>query len=64
MDQGLSIVIPALNEEENVPKLLEDLGHYFESYEYEIILIDDFSDKNKEVRYYFTPKSYNFKKHF
>ncbi len=45
MDQGLSIVIPALNEEENVPKLLEDLGHYFESYEYEIILIDDFSDK-------------------
>tara|TARA_B100000287_G_C20634584_1_gene781162 strand:+ start:700 stop:1578 length:879 start_codon:yes stop_codon:yes gene_type:complete len=48
MNQGLSIVIPALNEEENIPKLLEQLDHYFVSYDYEIILIDDFSDKKLE----------------
>ena len=34
MDQGLSIVIPALNEEENIPKLLEQLDHYFVSYDF------------------------------
>ena len=33
MNQGLSIVIPALNEEENIPKLLEQLDHYFVSYD-------------------------------
>ena len=48
MNQGLSIVIPALNEEQNIPKLLEELNHFFENQNYEIIVIDDFSDKKLE----------------
>ena len=47
MNQGLSIVIPALNEEQNIPKLLEELNHFFENQNYEIIVIDDFSDKKR-----------------
>ena len=48
MNQGLSIVIPALNEEENIPKLLEELNQFFDNQNYEIIVIDDFSDKKLE----------------
>lgn len=48
MNQGLSIVIPALNEEENIPSLLQELSDIFENFDYEIILIDDFSDKKLE----------------
>ena len=48
MNQGISIVIPALNEEENIPPLLQELSDIFENFDYEIILIDDFSDKKLE----------------
>ena len=48
MNQGLSIVIPALNEEQNIPKLLEELNRFFENQNFEIIVIDDFSDKKLE----------------
>lgn len=45
MIRGLSIVIPALNEEENIPTLLKELNEQFKDFDYEIIVVDDFSDK-------------------
>ena len=48
MNQGISIVIPALNEEENIPKVLDEITHFFDNNNYEIIVIDDFSDKKIE----------------
>ena len=48
MNQGISIVIPALNEEENIPKVLDEIKHFFDNNNYEMIVIDDFSDKKLE----------------
>ena len=46
MIEHLSIVIPLLNEEDSLPKLLQDIHSSMESSDinYEIILVDDFSD--------------------
>lgn len=45
MIDKLSIVIPALNEEESIPFLLKEIDEVFlnSKIKYEIILIDDFS---------------------
>ena len=46
MIDHLSIVIPVLNEEDSLPKLLQDIHDSIISTDinYEILLIDDFSD--------------------
>ena len=46
MINSLSIIIPALNEEESIPKLLEDIDFEFKKINcaLEIILVDDFSN--------------------
>ncbi len=46
MIEHLSIVIPLLNEEDSLPKLLQDIHNSMVSSDinYEIILVDDFSD--------------------
>tara|TARA_Y100000816_G_scaffold292501_1_gene288135 strand:+ start:2588 stop:3472 length:885 start_codon:yes stop_codon:yes gene_type:complete len=43
--KDISVLIPALNEEDNLPSLIKDINSAFESLEvnYEIIIIDDFS---------------------
>ena len=50
MIDNLSIVIPALNEEESVPTLLEEIEQEFMGLEikFEIVLVDDFSAKPLE----------------
>ena len=37
----LSVVIPVMNEEDNIPPLLEAVRNALNQYEYEIILVDD-----------------------
>lgn len=41
--KSLSIIIPALNEEESIPNLLKDIGQVFEKIDcaYEVIIVDD-----------------------
>lgn len=38
-----SVVIPLYNEEENVPLLIRSVGEALDGFEYELILVDDFS---------------------
>lgn len=42
----LSIVIPVYNEEENVERLINAIDESLQGYDYEIILVDDFSTDN------------------
>lgn len=37
----LSVVIPVMNEEDNIPPLLEAVRHALSGYDYEIVLVDD-----------------------
>ena len=67
----ISIVIPALNEEESIPSLVDELNAELESanLEFEIIIVDDCStdktkkiieslaNKNKIIRYFFLEKN-------
>ena len=41
--KSLSIIVPALNEEESIPSLLEDISQVFEKVDcvYEVIVVDD-----------------------
>ena len=41
--KSLSIIIPALNEEESIPNLLKDISQVFEKIDcaYEVIIVDD-----------------------
>ena len=41
--KSLSIIVPALNEEESIPNLLMDISQVFENIDclYEVIIIDD-----------------------
>lgn len=48
MNPKLSIIIPTYNEEENIEKLLNLLFENLDNYDYEIIVVDDGSDKTKE----------------
>lgn len=41
MMKKLSLVIPVMNEEENIPPLLEKVYHDLEGIDYEVILVDD-----------------------
>ncbi len=44
----LSVVVPMYNEEENVPLLIEAVAHALRDFDYELILVDDFStDKTR-----------------
>lgn len=53
MKPFFSIVIPTLNEENFLPRLLRDLNKQKEK-NFEIIIVDSFSkDKTKEITYYF-----------
>ena len=42
----LSVVIPVMNEEDNIPPLLEAVKNALQQYSYEIILVDDGSTDN------------------
>ena len=44
----ISVVIPTWNEEKNIPFVLRDVKRFFknENYDYEIIVVDKFSDDN------------------
>ena len=43
-----SIVIPVLNEEQNINKIVSSVSYYLKKYKYEIIFIDDDSDDNSK----------------
>ncbi len=42
-DRMYSVVVPLYNEEENAPILIEAIDHVLKNYQYELILVDDFS---------------------
>src|SRR5580700_2255977 len=46
----LSIVIPTLNEEHNIKKLMREIAPVIKNYKYEIIVVDGYS-KDKTVEY-------------
>lgn len=46
----LSVVIPVMNEEDNIKPLLEAVNNALTGYEYEIILVDDGSSDNTKKR--------------
>lgn len=46
----LSVVIPVMNEEDNIPPLLEAVRNALSQFEYEIILVDDGSTDNTRKR--------------
>ena len=55
--RAFSIVIPVLNEEKNINKLIFLLKKYLKNFQYEIIFIDDNStDNTKKKIYYFISK--------
>ena len=43
-----SIVIPVLNEEKNINKIVNSISYYLKKFEYEIIFVDDDSDDNSK----------------
>ena len=52
-EKGLSVILPTLNEEENLKKLIPEIAHLLEGelkIDYEIIVVDDGStDNTKEI---------------
>ena len=49
-NKGFSIVLPVLNEEKNIKKLIFLLKKYLKNFKYEIIFVDDNStDKTKTI---------------
>lgn len=62
MQNNFSIVIPVLNEEENIEKLTKRIAYYFTKFSYEIIFVDDNSIDNSEYIFKKLKKKYeNFK---
>ena len=69
MSNGVSIVIPILNEEKNLKKLVKKIKFFLKNFKYEIIFIDDNSRdnshkilkkiklKDKKINYYIRKKS-------
>ena len=59
MSKQFSIIIPAFNEEENVPSLLDDINSYFQEIEeVEVVIVDDGSFK--ELNEYIEVDTYDF----
>lgn len=59
MSKQFSIIIPAFNEEENVPSLLDDINSYFQEIEeVEVVIVDDGSFK--ELSEYIEVDAYDF----
>jgi glycosyltransferase involved in cell wall biosynthesis len=59
MSKQFSIIIPAFNEEENVPSLLDDINSYFQEIEeVEVVIVDDGSFK--ELNEYIEVDAYDF----
>ena len=59
MSKQFSIIIPAFNEEENVPSLLDDINSYFQEIdEVEVVIVDDGSFK--ELSEYIKVDTYDF----
>jgi glycosyltransferase involved in cell wall biosynthesis len=46
----LSVVIPVMNEEDNIPPLLEAVHNALRDFNYEVILIDDGSTDNTKKK--------------
>jgi glycosyltransferase involved in cell wall biosynthesis len=62
MQNNFSIVIPVLNEEENIEKLTKRIAYFFTKFSYEIIFVDDNSIDNSEYIFKKLKKKYkNFK---
>ena len=47
-DRKLSIIIPILNEEENISILTQKINFYLKKIKYEIIFVDDNSSDNSK----------------
>ena len=59
MSKQFSIIIPAFNEEENVPTLLDDINSYFQEIEeVEVVIVDDGS--YRELSEYIKVDAYDF----
>lgn len=62
MQNNFSIVIPVLNEKENIEKLTKRINYFFTKFSYEIIFVDDNSNDNSEYIFKKLKKKYkNFK---
>lgn len=46
----ISIIIPFYNEKENIPILLKEIEHVFENKDYEVLLVNDGSKDNYELK--------------
>ena len=57
-----SIVLPVLNEEKNIKKLISLIKKYLKNYKYELIFVDDHTKKiinnyiSKNIKYYLRKK--------
>ena len=49
MNEATSIIIPVLNEEKNILKLVRKIKSFLTGYKYEIIFIDDNSNDNSQI---------------
>lgn len=66
-DRSFSIVLPVLNEEKNIKKLISLIKKYLKNYKYELIFVDDNSTDNtkkiitsyisKNIKYYLRTKN-------
>jgi len=54
----VSVVVPTFNEEDNIPLLLSDIGHALRDYAYEVIVVDDGTDKTREIAMEMGAKAY------
>ena len=59
MNKQVSIVIPCFNEEENVINLVQEIDKYINSYEFEIIVINDASNDNTKKKINILMKKYS-----
>ncbi len=59
MNKQVSIVIPCFNEEDNVINLVQEIDKYINSYEFEIIVINDASNDNTKKKINILMKKYS-----
>ena len=50
----VSVVVPTFNEEDNIALLLAEIGQALSDYAYEVIVVDDGTDKTGEIASEFT----------